>query len=833
MKIRFLSNSVKILYLILFLLFASQIFSQGIQQSYKILGISVQGNKSADATTIIANSGLKIGDEIQIPGDQTLNAIRQLWALNIFSDVQIVIERKINDGVFLLIKVDEYPRLERVAIEGNDEIDTDDIEQKITFLRGTVISPQDISKLKGRIIDLYAEEGFLNVKIKDELFSYLSADTVDADITVLWRNQKDFSDEYEVLYEESEITYSDLISRIKDRVLLKLTIEEGDEVTVREIEFTGNNAFDDDDLKGEMEETGESVWWKFWSSAQFNPKEFEKDKSFIVDFYRENGYRDAEVLSDSLIYFNGNKDLKIIMNVYEGPQYKIRNISWEGNTVYPGEILTERLDFARGEIFNYDKFQKNLRGNEAQTDVSALYLDNGYLTFNLQAEEKRVAQDSIDVFIRVDERNQFKVSKVNIEGNTKTKDKVIRRELYTIPGDYFNRALLFRSVQQLANLQYFNVEKIYGPGGIDTQLESDSTVEVTFNVEEKSSDYLNASVGYSGSFGFSGSIGVTLTNFSITEPFSLGGGQILNFNWQFGVGNVYRTFTIGFTEPWIFDTPTSVGVDLFDTRQQFVYDLRQTGGTLRVGRRLKWPDDFFFIQGRIRYQYNNVIEGQNYYREGITHQYTLGGTLTRRNIDNPIFPSQGSVFTLDMEISGGPFLPGDVDYLKTLFKAEWYKRLFNSNRVALYTVADFGYIDEIVKGTPIQPFEYFYMGGNGLVIATVPLRGYEDRSVGPRNTFGEIIGGRVAAKVGAELRFAVTLEPIPLYLLTFAEAGNVFESFEKTDIFDMRRSVGAGARLLINPIGLIGFDFGYGFDRDIVDGQEPEWLFHFQFGRGF
>ena len=764
----------RLLVLLLACFFSILTFPQGVQKSYKILGISVEGNKSADAATIVANSGLKVGSEIQVPGDQTLNAIKQLWALNIFSDIQILIEREINEGAFLLIKVTEYPRLERVVIEGNDEIDTDDIEKKITFLRGTVLSPQSIAKLKIRIKDLYAEEGFLNAQIKDDLYEYLNADTLDEDITVTWRNKKDFSDEYDYTYESDERVYSNLISRIKDRVLLKLTIEEGDEVIVRKIEFNGNTIFDDGELAGEMDETSESVWWKFWTSAQFKPKEFEKDKQLVVDYYKKNGYRDAEVLDDSLIYFNDKKDLRIVIDLYEGPQYKVRDITFEGNTVYPDYVLTERLDFAKGDVYNYEKFQRNLRGNEAQTDISALYLDNGYLTFNAQAEEKKVASDSIDIHIRIEERNQFRVSHVEIEGNTKTKDKVIRRELYTVPGDYFNRAFLFRSVQQLANLQYFSAEKLYGPEGINTKLESDSTVAVIFNVEEKSSDYLNASVGYSGSFGFSGSIGVTLTNFSIAEPFSLGGGQILNFNWQFGFGNIYRTFTIGFTEPWLFDTPTSVGVDVFDTRQQYVYDLRQTGGTLRVGRRLKWPDDFFYVQGRFRYQYNNVLEGQNFYQEGVTHQYTLGATLSRRNIDNPIFPSQGSALTFDMEISGGPFLPGDVDYLKTQFKMEWYKRLFNSNRVAFYTVADFGYIDEIVKGTPIQPFEFFYMGGNGLVIATVPLRGYDDRSVGPRNVFGQVIGGRVYSKIGAEIRFAVTLEPIPLYLLTFAEAGNVF-----------------------------------------------------------
>ncbi|NNJ53230.1 MAG: outer membrane protein assembly factor BamA, partial [Ignavibacteriaceae bacterium] len=528
MNSKFRFNLIKVLSIAFIFLLASQVFSQGIQQSYNILGISVQGNKSADATTIIANSGLKVGNEIQIPGDQTLSAIRQLWTLNIFSDVRILIERKINDGVFLLIKVEEYPRLERVAIDGNDEIDTEDIEQKITFLRGTVISPQGISKLKLRIKDLYAEEGYLNAKIEDELYTFFRADTIDEDITVFWQNKNDFSDEYEVIYEEGDRTYSNLIDRIKDRVLLKLTIDEGDEVIVREIEFAGNQSFDEGDLEGAMDETSEAVWWKFWSSSQFNPQDYEKDKQLVVDYYRKYGYRDAEILDDSLVYYDGNKSLKIIMDVYEGPQYKVRNISWDGNTVYPVAVLNERLDFAKGEIFDYEKFQRNLRGNEAQTDVSALYLDNGYLTFNVEAEEKRVAEDSIDIFVRVDERNQFRISKVDIEGNTKTKDKVIRRELYTVPGDYFNRALLFRSIQQLANLQYFNVERLYGPGGIDTQLKSDSTVAVTYNVEEKSSDYLNASVGYSGSFGFSGSIGVTLTNFSILEPFSLGGGQILN-----------------------------------------------------------------------------------------------------------------------------------------------------------------------------------------------------------------------------------------------------------------------------------------------------------------
>ena len=569
---------------------------------------------------------------------------------------KILIDKQLSDGVFILLKVQEYPRVEKVVIEGNDEIDTDDIEKKITFLRGSILKPQEVAKLLQKINGLYEEEGYFNTIITTKYFNYFSADTIGDNMYVRWQNQKDLAEEYEVEYNGSEIKSSNLINKIKDRKLLKLEIEEGNEVRVREIAFKDNKAFDDGDLRGAMDETSVAIWWKFWGSGKFDPKKYAKDKESIINFYKKNGYRDAEIISDSLVYSSDKKDLKIFMDIYEGPQYKIRNIYWEGNTVYPSYILSERLDFAKGDVYNLEKFEQNLRGNEKQADVSALYLDNGYLTFNLQTKETKIGEDSIDVAIRVEERNQFRVNNVEIFGNDKTKEKVIRRELYSIPGDYFNRGLLFRSVQNLANLQYFSVEKLYGPEGITTKLSSDSTVDVGFNVEEKSSDYLNASVGYSGSFGFSGAVGVTLTNFSMAEPFRLGGGQVLSFNWQFGVGSLYRTFTLGFTEPWMFDTPTSVGVEVFDTRQQYVYDLRQSGGTLRVGRRLKWPDDFFYIQGRIKYQYNNVIEGQNYYREGKTNQLTLGALLTRRNIDNPIFPSIGSSLKLDVELSGGPFI---------------------------------------------------------------------------------------------------------------------------------------------------------------------------------
>jgi outer membrane protein insertion porin family len=384
----------KKLYRILFFIFlitiSFQIYPQGQRTAFKVLGVTVEGNKFADSPTIIASSGIRVGDEIQVPGDQTLNAIRNLWSLGIFSDVQIIVDKQVGDGVFLIIKVAEYPKLEKVIYEGNDDISNSDIDKQITFIRGQTIKPQDISKLEQRILKLYNDEGFLNAEIKSRYYIYSSADTVDGNIFVIWMDQKDFSDEYEMEYPSGDQRYTDLISRIRDRVLIRMQITEGDKVTVRKIEFTGNDAFDDGDLRGEMDGTSEKKWWKFWSGAKFNPEEYKKDKELIINYFRKNGYLDAEILSDSLIYYNNNRDLHIVMNMYEGPQYRIRNITWEGNTVYPSEVLSERLEFAKGDVFNYEKFEQNLRGNEKQTDVSALYLDNGYLTFNVQPRETRV-----------------------------------------------------------------------------------------------------------------------------------------------------------------------------------------------------------------------------------------------------------------------------------------------------------------------------------------------------------------------------------------------------------------------------------------------------------
>ncbi len=762
------------------------------QEIYKILGISVEGNALADAGAVIANSGLKLGDEITVPGDQVSQAIRKLWSLRIFEDVQIGIDRKVGQGAYLIITLREFPRYERTEITGNDELSQDDIQKKVNLVRGQVFPLQDVARIRKELLKEYAKEGYLLADVK--------VSTVPADTG-------------------------------KNRVVVKIDIDEAKAVRVRSITFEGNRAFDDGDLKGAMDETVEKVWWKFWRSAKFDRKKYLEDKDLIVKFYRKNGYRDAEVLSDSLWYSADREDMFIHMRVFEGDQYRIRHVRWEGNTVYSDTVLNQRLAMGPGDIYDAEKFEQNLRGNEAQTDVASLYLDNGYLRLNLDPQETRVGEDSVDIAINVYEMNQFKIGAVNVKGNTKTHEKVIRRELFTRPGDYFSRAAIIRSLRQLQQLQYFDPEKLKP----DYQMVDDKTVDVSYEVMEKSSDNVSASVGYSGAFGMTGALGFTINNFSIGDPLSGGAGQVLSFEWQFGEASRYRTFALGFTEPWMFDTPTLLGVSLFDTRTIWGYDLQQTGGSVRIGRRFRWPDIYWRGDWIMRAQANDVRDGQGIYREGKSSQFSISQILSRNDTDNPIFPTSGSNFSFSVEVSGGPFLPGNIDYHKWQLQSDWFLPIFGSTRFALYVSSMYGFIGDFYKDSVIPPIELFFMGGTGLgYIATTPLRGYEDQAVGPRNVSGDIVGGKAMTKQTAELRFGVSLSPIPIYLLTFAEAGNVFESMARADFFDLKRSVGFGARLQIQPIGMIGFDYGYGFD-DVYprDGKPDGWRFHFVFGRGY
>jgi outer membrane protein insertion porin family len=795
------NRAILALSLLLLILAPRDLIAQGAgaaAETLKILGISVEGNREGTGTetdAIISNSGLRVGEEIQVPGDRIHQAMQRLWALKIFSDIRITIEQRLENGIYLVIAVSEYPRLGKVVFEGNHDISEDDLKSATGAVTGQILTPDDIRRMTEAVKQKYSKEG--------RLLTTVTADTASTE------------------------------GGKPNEVTVTMHIDEGPSVEIDRITVTGTKAFSGDEVKSQMDDTEEKSWLPF-SNADFDPDKYRKDKEKIISFYRRNGYLDAEIVSDSTWYSPDRRKINIQINVDEGARYFVRDIVWEGSTVYPTALLSSRLQFARGDVFNQERFESNLRGNAEQTDVASLYLDNGYLTFGLDPEIRRTGSDSVDIIIRIYERNQYRIGRVDIRGNTKTEDKVIRRELFTRPGDFFNRSRIIRSLRQLSQLNYFNPENLRP----DYKLNDDNeTVNLIYDVEEKSSDNVNASVGYSDAFGVTGALGFTITNFSLSNPLQGGAGQIFNFEWQFGEGNRYRTFSLGFTEPWLYGSPTTLGVSLFDTRQIYVYDLRQTGVSLRLGRRLDWPDNYFRLDWNVRFQNNDVRDnGGNYLIQvGKTTQYSITQTISRNSTDSPIFPSEGSNVALSFELSGGPFLPGNVQYHKEIFSADWYTRLFGTDRISLAASSLFGYLDGI-SGTPnIPPIEYFYMGGTGVgYVSTTQLRGYEDRSIGPRDRLGQPIGGRAMVKDMLELRFALTLNPIPIYLLTFAEGGNVFADFLHADIFDLKRSYGFGARLLINPIGMVGFDYGYGAD-DVypLDGKPDGWRFHFQFGKGF
>jgi outer membrane protein insertion porin family len=576
-----------------------------------------------------------------------------------------------------------------------------------------------------------------------------------------------------------------------------------------------------------MEETSEKKWWKFWDAANFNRENFEKDKQLIIDYYQEKGYEDAVIVNDTFTYSYDKEDIDIFIKVNEGTRYRIRNIDITGNTIYKDSVLLERLNFKRGDIYNVKKFKQNLWGNEDQTDLAALYLDNGYLDFDANVEEKVVGNNEVDLTVKITEMRPYRIGLVSLSGNIKTQDKIIRRELYTIPGRYFKRSDLIRSLRQLSTLNYFNSETM----GYNFMLRKD-TVDLVYILEERSSDQLNASVGWSQTFGVSGSIGLVFNNFDILDPLSGGAGQILSFQWDFGSGGTFRTFSIGFTEPWLFDTPTLVGLNLFDTKQNYTYEIRETGATVSLGRRFKWPDDYFRGDWFFKFQRTHVINGGGVYATGLRSQFSIGQIITRNSTDNPVFPSYGSKVAVSSELAGANLI-GSVSFHKHTFTAETYNRLENTGKLVLATNFLFESISSLAKDKYIPPNEFLFMGGSGLAYNTVALRGYDDRSIGPVNIYRSPIGGRVLMKYGVELRYSLSQDPIPIYLSLFGEAGNVWPSFKQTNIFDLRRSVGVGLRLTMPAVGIIGFDLGYGFDRKIVDGEDPAILFHFQFGRGF
>ena len=777
-----------------------------LEQQYTVLGISVAGNRTGDAQTIISQSGLYKGEHFTLPSDAVRAAIQQLWSLGIFSDVQVVIEKQLPQsdgtvGLFLGIHVTELSHLGKYTITGNKEIKTTDIDKALGLRSGDFVRPWDLEAGRNRVKALYEKEGYHFATIT--ITPTPTTDTGVAD--------------------------------------LNISINEGREMIVRHIEFAGNDHVPAGDLRGSLEDTKEKVWWRIFSSGAFDEKKYEADKQKLIDYYHSKGYRDAQILSDS-IWVTGENDLNILIRVSEGSQYHLRNIAVLGSEVFSPDEIRDHLGFHKGDIYDMVRLESNLHGPTPDfTDVGSLYYDRGYLA-NISKEETVIGADSIDLLIRVQEGKQHFFRYVDVKGNTKTKEYVIRRELFTRPGDPFSRAAIIRSIRQLAQLNYFNQEKLQP----EFTIQPDATdVDVTYNVEEKSSDTFNASVGYGGVLGLTGSIGVSFNNFDIGDPLHGGGGEVFSVTAEIGASS-YRTLSLSFTEPWLKQRPTSLGFTVYTTHTEYIYTADVSGAALSLGRRFKWPDDFFRGDWTLKAQHSNITNGGGIYTTGIHDETSIQQSISRISSDNPVFPTSGSEFSFLTRIAYLPIAsiaPNQpANYFKNDFLMKFYTPVLaigGQNKLVLMTSAQVGELGSISNTPYVPPTELFVMGGSGLAtgVFSIPLRGYPDANIGVQK--GENVnstyapGGLAYARYLAELRFILSLEPIPIYFLTFAEAGNVWEDFSHADLFDLKRSAGVGARVQVPAVGLIGIDFGYGFDPIKAFGAPSGWQTHFQFGRGF
>jgi len=747
------------------------------ESEFTILGLSVEGNELTDANLILLNSGLGVGDHITLLDLQ--NAMHQLWKLGRFSDLEIAEDRTIQNGVFLVIRVVELPLLGEVEIAGYKKLKKYKIEEEInTLIQAFQPIPASTPfNIRQALLALYREEGYNLAQVEVEIDNENPAAAV-----------------------------------------CRIFISEGKHVRIREIEFHGLVELNPDKLRRKMKETRTRRWWR---SGNFDREKYEEDLQKVLAYCRNHGYNDAAVLSDSLSFSDEGDDMFIHVNMYEGPCYYFGEISWNGNTLFNDDYLSDQLVFKQGDVFNQEKLDESVLQR-----VQNLYYDNGFINAYIEYSRQPSTENRLNLNFTVHEGSEFKVKKIIIQGNDKTKEKVIRREMVLYPGDTFNRGKLDRSFRNIMMLNYFsNVVP-------DVEISGSEQVNLIMDVAEKGTDNIQMSAGYSGRDGMIGQIGFGMKNF-------LGNGQEMDFSWNFGYK--YRALSLSFTEPYLWDTPTLAGFRVYDMQRGGAYydfDFRERGFSMTLGRKLSWPDDYFRITGRYSLEevvYSNFDEGFNYERNNLREndpQYSSVFTLilTRDSKNRVEYPTRGTTFTLTGQLSGG-LLAGDEHFQKYTLEYKWYQQsLF---KLVSATSVLGGVVDGLRVGQYVPYLDRFYMGGTGLGMGT-PLRGYDERQVGPM-TDGLPDGGRAMLKCSWELRRSLVETDMTVYLLAFAEAGNVWPRFNAASLGSMRRSTGFGLRMFMPMIGLIGIDFGYGFDYfDAETGlRKGKWYPHFQFGRTF
>ncbi|MBB4080159.1 outer membrane protein insertion porin family [Lewinella aquimaris] len=818
------------------------VFDYSEPQTFEIGGIKIEGAYFAEENAIIGVTGLSVGQEVRIPGPDIPRAIKNLWRLRLFTNVSIEEEKTIGDVIFLIVRVEERPRFLRHSFTGAKQGRHDDLNEEVNkfIVRGGIVTEDAKVNAAEAIRNYYVEKGYL-----------------DAAITV----------------EEIQDT-----SRANS-VRLVFDVERNDRVKIADINFIGNTAVKDKKLKKQMKETNEKK--KLFKSSKFQPEEFESDKDAVVAYYNTLGYRDARILDDS-VYRNDKGELVIDIKLNEGNQYYFRDIKWKGNSIYDSETLSRVLGIERGDIYNEEELQTRLTFSQDNADVSSLYMDNGYLFFNVDPIEVAIEGDSIDLEMRIFEGPQATIDKVVINGNDRTHEHVIRREVFTRPGEKFSRSDIIRSQRQIIGLGYFNQETL----GIETPVNPDrGTVDIIYTVEEKPSDQLELSAGWGGRRGVIGTLGVTFNNFSLRNlfnreawhPLPQGDGQRLSLRAQTN-GRFYQSYNASITEPWLGGKrPTSLSVSAFYNKYDFgtstvARKLIIQQASVSLGTRLRWPDDNFVFRTGLNLQTLTLDNWGELFTTDQNERVTTGNynnfsfqfSLSRNTATDPIFPRQGSNIELSIQATppyrslGIRNNPENletveerfryVEYHKWRMNAEWYTPL--AGKLILKTQAKIGYLGAYDDAVGVSPFERFQLGGDGVNnqqfafagVDIISLRGYEIEDLTNNFVYDAASGGNrkiatpIFSKYTVELRYPLSLNPSStIFVLAFAQGGNAWRTARDFNPFDLKRSVGLGARVFLPMFGTLGFDWGYGFDKDkefsennkmstfnIILGFEPE-----------
>jgi len=793
-------------------------------KEYTLGPITVTGTQHLDKKVLVMLSGLKEGDKITVPGDATGIAIKKLWKQGLFSDVQISATKIEGDYIFLNFHFEERARLSKFSFPGMKKSDADDIRGKIRLSKGKPLTEHLLITTKAKVMDYYVDKGYLN--------------------TVVSLSQKPDT-------------------TLKNAVILVIRVDKKEKVKINEIKISGNTAYTSKKVRRMLKDTKQKTWYNIFSSSKFMEETYEDDKRKVIAKYNDKGFRDARIARDT-IYSHDDKTINIELTIDEGGQYFFRNITWTGNAKYKAKQLNEILAIKKGDVYNQTTLNTHLFMNPKGRDISSLYLDDGYLFFSVTPIETNVEGDSIDMEMQIYEGKQARINKITISGNTKTNDHVIMREIRTKPGQLFSRADIIRSQRELAQLGYFDAEKL---DVRPTPNPQDATVDIEYIVEEKSSDQIELSGGWGGFGGIVGSLGVVFTNFSAKSmfekgtwrPLPAGDGQRLSIRAQSN-GTWFQSYNFSFTEPWLggkkpqslsvsaYHSIRSNGIKPGDNGRAF---FKTTGASVGLGLRLKWPDDYFTSFTQIGYQKYDL---QNWastfaFNNGVSNTFSITQTIARNSIDAPIYPRRGTNISLKAQFTiPHSLLDGIDDYSgrsaeeifrfnefhKWNFKLSWFTPLVEN--LVLNTRVQFGFLGRYNKKLDVTPFERFSVGGSGLSGFTlygtqvVALRGYPDNSLSPTTEGGSTIYN----KFTFELRYPLSLNPsATIYGLTFLEAGNAWDGIDNFEPFSVRRSAGLGVRIFLPMFGLLGFDYGYGFDLDQVPGfgpQSSKWQPHFIIG---